>query len=616
VRGKETVAGMKRKSQVLCVFFIATGLAGSAQKETYNWYFPLGGALNFSTSPPQPLANSSMTMISDPCGAISDANGNLLFYTNSQTVWDRNDNVMPNGSNLMTDFSDSQSGYIVQDPGNSHKYYIFNTRAAVQELRYNIVDMNLASGNGSVVAKNLLVSQLSEEALTSVGHANGVDSWIITHQYLTNNFRAHLLTSTGVSTAAVISSIGPILAQGGGAPNLKASPIRNRIGFAFNSQKCFGIAQINPATGVISNLLKLDTLDAGFTCEFSADGSKFYGISNSGHIIHQWDLCQPTDSAIVASQYTFTSVNSSDFGLQLAINGKIYAARGGSLLSVINEPNLVGSNCNYSPASQSIYPGSSAYFLPQFERRLLNSATGVFTYSTVPQSCGQYDFQASCMASKSYTSMSWNFGEPGSGTLNTSTLQIATHTYAANGQYKVKLILKTTTHTDTLWQTINVQNAPPTLTLSGKNTICKGETSTITVSGAFSYSWSGLGTNTVYVVSPSTTTVYTVSGTSTNNCTSVSNFSLKVDPCTQVEESEHLISLNLYPNPNNGRFSLEVSRGASFTIINLLGEVIQSGMVKDKIELDLKAHPAGLYWVMISSGGTNRRIVPVLFLAP
>src|SRR5690606_30429653 len=115
-----------------------------------------------------------------------------------------------------------------------------------------------------------------------------------------------------------------------------------------------------------------------------------------------------------------------------------------------------------------VNPGLSHATLPQFERGLLNSAAGVFSHSAATQSCGLVNFEAPCIAQKTYTSIAWNFGDPSSGTQNSSSAHVTTHTYTTNGQYKVKLILKAPTHTDTLWQLIDVNHAAPTISLSGK----------------------------------------------------------------------------------------------------------------------------------------------------
>ena len=60
--------------------------------------------------------------------SISDSNGQLLFYTDGVTVWDKNNAVMQNGTGLMGNGSSTQSALIV--PCTCDKYFIFTTDAA------------------------------------------------------------------------------------------------------------------------------------------------------------------------------------------------------------------------------------------------------------------------------------------------------------------------------------------------------------------------------------------------------------------------------------------------------------------------------------------------------
>ena len=76
--------------------------------------------------------------------------------------------------------------------------------------------------------------------------------------------------------------------------------------------------------------------------------------------------------------------------------------------------------------------------------------------------------------------------------------------------------------TDTDQVTVNV-NSAPTLTVSSDQTICKGESITLTASGASTYSWSpstGLNANNIATViaRPTSSTLYTVTGTSSQGC--------------------------------------------------------------------------------------------------
>ena len=88
----------------------------SAQKQANWWYFGNKAGLDFNTMStathpiPMGMANGGMNT-TEGCAAISDVNGNLLFYTDGIRVWDSRHIVMPNGSGLMGD-----TVYVAQQP--------------------------------------------------------------------------------------------------------------------------------------------------------------------------------------------------------------------------------------------------------------------------------------------------------------------------------------------------------------------------------------------------------------------------------------------------------------------------------------------------------------------
>lgn len=77
-------------------------------------------------------------------------------------------------------------------------------------------------------------------------------------------------------------------------------------------------------------------------------------------------------------------------------------------------------------------------------------------------------------------------------------------------------------------------SAQPNLTVSASNTfVCLGQAATLTVSGASSYTWSNNAmTSSVIIVSPSVSTIYTVTGTAGEGCSGTSMFNIDVDPLT------------------------------------------------------------------------------------
>ncbi|MCS6979659.1 MAG: SprB repeat-containing protein, partial [Flavobacteriales bacterium] len=85
-------------------------------------------------------------------------------------------------------------------------------------------------------------------------------------------------------------------------------------------------------------------------------------------------------------------------------------------------------------------------------------------------------------------------------------------------------------------------NNPPALNISvnpAQTTLCAGQNTTLTASGAVSYSWTpaaGLSATTGASVtaSPAATTTYTVTGTDANNCTATAQATVTVNPAPTV----------------------------------------------------------------------------------
>lgn len=76
--------------------------------------------------------------------------------------------------------------------------------------------------------------------------------------------------------------------------------------------------------------------------------------------------------------------------------------------------------------------------------------------------------------------------------------------------------------------TVNV-NSLPTVAISGTSTICNGENTTLTASGATNYLWNTGFTSATLNVSPTTMTSYTVTGTDVNGCVNTANTSVNVN---------------------------------------------------------------------------------------
>src|SRR4051812_40298919 len=116
---------MKKQFVLLSLFILLLQLSITAQQANV-WYSGLNAGMDFNGSGPVALTNG-MVNTSEGCAAIADAGGNLLFYTDGLTVYDRNHTIMPNGSGLAANASSNQAAVIVPFPASSTSYYIFTT---------------------------------------------------------------------------------------------------------------------------------------------------------------------------------------------------------------------------------------------------------------------------------------------------------------------------------------------------------------------------------------------------------------------------------------------------------------------------------------------------------
>ena len=93
--------------------------------------------------------------------------------------------------------------------------------------------------------------------------------------------------------------------------------------------------------------------------------------------------------------------------------------------------------------------------------------------------------------------------------------------------------------------TITADANVPTLNATASNTtICSNQTTTLSITGADTYTWSTLETATTITVSPSTTTTYSVSGTNTlTGCSNITNVTVNVTPTPTVNVSASAITI-------------------------------------------------------------------------
>ncbi len=97
-----------------------------AQKEANNWYFGYNAGITFNTPDGSPVALLYGALHTDEgVATISDKDGNLLFYTDGITIWNRKHEQMQNGKDLMGSPTSTQSAVIIPMPCSNNLYYTF-----------------------------------------------------------------------------------------------------------------------------------------------------------------------------------------------------------------------------------------------------------------------------------------------------------------------------------------------------------------------------------------------------------------------------------------------------------------------------------------------------------
>jgi len=628
-----------RQFKICVILLLCAGIL-NAQNQTKKWLFGYGAGLDFMTSPPTILAPHSMNSV-EGCGSTADAFGNLLFYTDGITVWNKNHQIMPNGTGLMGHQSATQSGLIIKQPGNTNLYFIFTVDelGGNNGLRYSIVDISLNGGLGGVTSKNVLLYTPTTEKLAAVWHCNGTDVWILSHEWNSNSFVAYLLTSFGLNSNPVMSSIGTSHTGGSAsaAGQMKVSPNGRKLGLVATGLSLLEMFDFNSASGIVSNAEKIDsTLNFAFGLEFSNDGTKLYTRSVMPAYVngdaafaslYQFNLCAGNVNAIRASKTLLLEPAPMMMALQLAPDGKIYIARGNhQVVGVINDPNAIGLACNFVLTGQqvaTVVGKRSVYTFPGFiSGYFKQSYISPFTYTT---NCQQVIFDAkaslftnpgNCSARYAMTSMAWNFGDPASGASNISTASNPVHVFSAPGIYTVQLVRVFPCNPDTLRQVVTISAPSPTFGISGPGTVCRNDVNTLSGNqSAYQYSWKMSYTYTgvpIYtaqatsiVVSPSVTAYYWVTATdSVTGCTLEKLHIMSVNACMgEDERNAKSQSVNIYPNPFSDYLNIQSNyKNLHITMFDATGNQVCSVTANDEnYQIDIRHLPPGIYFVHVEN---------------
>lgn len=440
-------------NKIITLFFLLLfGTMAIGQNETNNWCFGDQAGLNFNNNSLRVLTNSAMATPAG-CATISDSNGQLRFYTNGQSVWNLNHELMDNGTDLAGEISNTQTSIIIPKPNDPDTYYIFVTRknktttspVVPSGLFYSEVQFSDQHPLGTVVVKNVRIALSVTERLTAIHHSESNTIRVIAFGNLSGlpnapdeYFIIFNVTENGVTSSPITSAQQKTISAAGAmkmSPNGRFLAITDYgSGYIY----LYDFDNDNVTLGlntVINSSVSFGTY-LPYGLEFSQDSKVLYFTVNDPYntsFLRKYSLENPSgfnQSLTIASsrRYKFGS-------LQLASNGNIYVASyeqdnpltSLNQIGVITEAENLEIDSGFQPLAIGLNSGQSYKGLPNFIPSYFRNR--IITENT----CADTPFEFSLDAYAPIESVLWDFGDG-----NSSTLLEPTHQYHTGGNYLVK----------------------------------------------------------------------------------------------------------------------------------------------------------------------------------
>lgn len=449
---------------VIIILLLASPIV-SAQHEADNWIYGWGSWVNFSSGEPLTVPQFNAMFASYGSTSLSDSLGNLLFYSDGIDLYNRNHQLMLNSDGLMAAQWATNPCIAFPKPGDHSKYYLFtvggrtgNTNRAGAE--YSIIDMNLDGGNGAIISgqKNipLQAADSAYETIQGFKHGSRDAYWVILRNHRSpNKFLSFLVDQAGVNQTPVVSSCILYFEPGGNQSEImKASAdgryllFADRNGTAGNP----GMVELysfNNITGLLTpKLLFNSNSETNTGSEFSANSEMLYlsssdfkpQLNERERWICQYDMSK-IDNLTQFENSAYKMVNDTSMfplgNLLLANNGKIYFIHpdlnnpsSPGFLSAINDPSQQGAACDLQ--LKVVETGDLFEGLPTFISSFMS----------------QFEWEGSCSGDTVRflsrfnplpNSIVWNFGDPASGSANTSTELDPVHVFFSEGEYHVSV---------------------------------------------------------------------------------------------------------------------------------------------------------------------------------
>lgn len=450
---------------------------GIANQTSNQWYFGEQAGIEFTAGPIAILDGNNQDAL-EGCATISDVNGDLLFYTNGVTVWNREHEVMLNGDSIGGEVQSAQNSLIMPFGDDQTMFYIFTTERVYGDdeyaLRYSIVDMKGDTAMGKVIVRNIKIMENSTERVTGSGFTG--NDVIVAHEFGNNTFTSFRTSPAGLS-GAIFSPSGEIhdfMQELSATGYMKISSNLNQIAVNIPGTNQVEIFDFNQ--GEVSNPRLIDTGENDlYGMEFSPSGLRLYLTTNSGASkLVQYDLdslnSANPEADIEATKFDGYPQGTNYGALQLGPDGIIYMAVDNSgTIGTISAPEGDDAGASFDAAGFDLSGRTSRLGLPNFAQNQtppLQQPSMIITLGCAGQPTTFSGVGRD--PNNQIENYLWIFGDGSS-----AAAQDTVHTYANPGTYTVQLVLSNRCDVDTtLSQTITINNIPERPTVPTDTALC------------------------------------------------------------------------------------------------------------------------------------------------
>ena len=444
---------MKIKTIILLINFLFL-FQLQAQNETTKWYFERFNGLDFSGDTVKYLSGCQFGL-SESSSSICDSNGNLMFYSNGITLYNKFNKFVKDGNDLGFSFNPNettsrQGTLLLKHPDNDSLIFLFCTdyQGRSGGLVYSIINIHGNSDSGEVLSKKIKLVSPVNESIHAVNHQNGRDIWIVCHSVGGDLFHLFLLKKDGVNICPMTNSIGwphsndKLDAQ----TNLKFSPNGKMITqhetywgntetFSFDSE-----------TGKMKDTIFFSRFISVPGFDYSSNSKVLY--LNQVDSITQIELETKKKTRIKNFDQ-----NKLPEQIQLGPDGKIYGAIYQSRdLFVIDRPERAGDSCRVI-IKKNFLQNTGLTAMPNFNQSYFNTNSIDYRYE---QNCISNSINFLGKDTFNSISYNWRIKKIGKSVEATYTAKNINHTFSDTGKYEVRYIASNGVREDTVIKIITI----------------------------------------------------------------------------------------------------------------------------------------------------------------